>query len=116
MGDVVLSGVGDELLAAAHAVTRSLRVGPVVEPRVQNTGVAPRLVSGDARFLLNDDDAEAWLQPDQRERTGEADYAATDDGDVVVLRSRNSFCHLVCLPWRVWRGAAISVDSRVENG
>ncbi len=104
--DLRLSGRHDEL--AADLVTYSVlgaelhhrgatsgyevrlpRIGPVVDPRVQNTGVSPGLVQGDSVFLLQHGQPQPWAPHRQRVRCRQPDDASANDYDVEASLTRH---------------------------
>ena len=54
----------------------------VIDPRVENTGVVPRLVMSEFRLLFKNDDLASREAFGETIGGGQSDDAATDDGDV----------------------------------
>jgi len=78
--------LGAEVAQAAHArdaQARPQRAGRVVDAGVHDAAVVPRLVAGDVGPLLEQQQPEARVAREQGVGGGQADDAATHDGDVV---------------------------------
>ena len=98
--NVPLIGEPDVLERDAAALTEGLqfglalttesslgRPGRVVEPRVDDTAVVPRLVTGELGLLLEDRDPELGALLEEAVRRGQTNDPAADDGNI------NAFDH-----------------------
>ena len=72
----------EQPLVAVAAQGRLQRPGRVVQARVDDAAVAPRLVQGDVPLLLEDQDRRARTLLEERPCDGEADDAPADDDRV----------------------------------
>ncbi len=70
---------------ALHARARLERAGLVVDAGVDDAAVVPRLMGGEALFLLQHEQAKTRVGLAQGQRGGEADDAAAHDGEIGVL-------------------------------
>ena len=82
VGDPVVVEEGHQVVAAGGHHRRLAGVGLVVDAGMDHAGVAPRLMDGGVRLLLEDDDATLRIAGEQRPSRGEAQDPGTDDGHV----------------------------------
>ena len=80
--------------ARPRAQARALsEPGLVVEARVDDAAVAPRLMQRDLRLLLEDDDARPRSRLEEGEARGQADDAPADDDRVHFREARSGGAH-----------------------
>ena len=80
--DSVLLAVGVQRSASLHAQSRLERARGVVDPRVDNAAVMPRLVRGDPVFLLENEDAEALVAAQRLAGNRKPENARADDDEI----------------------------------
>ena len=80
--DSVLLAVGVQRSASLHAQPRFERARSVVDPRVDNAAVMPRLVCGDPVFLLENEDAEAVVAEQRLAGDREPENARADHHEI----------------------------------
>src|SRR5262249_4084778 len=86
--DTVLFAESLEQRSPPRAQRRLQRARLVVEPRVDDAAVAPRLVRRERALLLEHDERRSRAERQDRERRREPDDASSDDDDVCAHHSR----------------------------
>ncbi len=92
--DAVLRAELDHLGGAAHGVPRLQRARPVVDPAVDDPAVAPRLMPGGTRLLLQHGHPRPRRGTCDRVRRGQPDDPTTDHEHITVVSDRPHLLHL----------------------
>ncbi|CAK7287050.1 hypothetical protein SGPA1_50016 [Streptomyces misionensis JCM 4497] len=92
--DAVLGAELHHLGGAPHRVPRLERAGPVVDPAVHDPAVAPGLVAGRARLLLQHGHPGARRGPADRVRGRQPDDPPSDHEHIAVVRPDRHLHHL----------------------